>query len=109
MGVKDGEFRTNNEKGEILTQEFFKKGIPDGKHIENFEDGNPKHVTQFLKGEVIEEYSFDSYGVRTDIIKLKDKNKKTQEKSQSEDDNPEEIVNEKKDKKKEKKDKKKKD
>ncbi|MBM3185940.1 MAG: toxin-antitoxin system YwqK family antitoxin [Bacteroidetes bacterium] len=110
-GVKNGEFKTMDNEGLILKQEFFKKGIPDGKHIENFEDGNPKHVTQFLKGEIIEEYSFDTYGVRTDIVKMNEKNKKTQEKSKTEDDNPEEIVNEKKDKKKKKnkKEKKKKD
>jgi antitoxin component YwqK of YwqJK toxin-antitoxin module len=105
-GVKNGEFKTMDNKGLILKQEFFKKGIPDGKHIENFEDGNPKHVTQFVKGEIIEEYRFDSYGVRTDVVKLNEKNNKTEVKSKVEDDNPEEVVKEKDKKKKNKKNKK---
>ena len=100
-GVKNGEFKNMDEKGLILKQEFFKKGIPDGKHIENYEDGKPKHVTQYLKGEKIEEYSFDTYGVRTDIIKMAEKNKKT-EKSKTEDDNPEDAVKEKRRKRSEK-------
>lgn len=105
-GVKNGEFKTLDDKGLILKQEFFKKGIPDGKHIENYPDGNPKHVTQYLKGEIIEEYSFDNYGVRTDIVKISDKNKKTKENSNSEDDDPENAVNKKKSKKKKNKNKK---
>ena len=46
----------------------------------------------------IEEYSFDSFGVRTDIIKLSDKNKTSQEKLKIEDDNPEDDVKPKKNK-----------
>lgn len=76
-GIKNGEFKTMDNKGLILKQAFYKKGIPEGKHIENYEDGNPKHVTQYLKGEIIEEYSFDNYGVRTDIVKLIENTKKT--------------------------------
>jgi antitoxin component YwqK of YwqJK toxin-antitoxin module len=102
-GIKNGEFKTMDDKGLILKQEFFKKGIPEGKHIENYEDGNSKHVTQYLKGEIIEEYSFDNYGVRTDIVKISNKNKKTQENPKTEDDNPEDAVKDKKSKKKKKK------
>lgn len=98
-GVKNGEFKTMDNKGLILKQEFFKKGIPDGKHIENFEDGKPKHVTQFVKGEIIEEYRFDNFGVRIDVVKLNEKNKKTEDKISPEDDNPEDAVNKKKTKK----------
>jgi antitoxin component YwqK of YwqJK toxin-antitoxin module len=76
-GIKNGEFKTLDNKGLILKQEFFKKGVPEGKHIENYEDGNSKHVTIYLKGEVIEEYSFDNYGVRTDIVKPIDNAKKS--------------------------------
>ena len=97
-GIKNGEFKTMDDKGLILKQEFFKKGIPDGKHIENYPDGNPKHITNYFKGEKIEEYSFDSFGVRTDIIKLSDKNKTSQEKLKIEDDNPEDDVKPKKNK-----------
>lgn len=93
-----------DEKGLILKQEFFKKGIPDGKHIENYEDGKPKHVTQYLKGEKIEEYSFDNYGVRKEIVKINDK--KAGDKLKTEDDNPEDAINEKKNKKEKKKKKK---
>jgi antitoxin component YwqK of YwqJK toxin-antitoxin module len=98
-GIRNGEFKTLDDQGKILKQEFFKKGIPDGKHIENYEDGNPKHVTQYVKGEIIEEYSFDNYGVRTDVVKISDKNNKTQEKPKNEDDNPEDAVSDKKSKK----------
>ena len=101
--VKNGEFKTTDDKGLILKQEFFKKGVPEGKHIENYEDGNPKRVIQFLKGEIIEEFSFDSYGVRTDKVKLSEKNKKAEGNSKTEDDNPEDAVKDKKTKKNKKK------
>ena len=103
-GLRNGEFKTTDELGKIVSQAFYKKDIPEGKHIENFNDGKPKHVTVYLKGEKIEEYTFDDYGVRTDVIKLEEKNKKkTKEEKQ------ESNVNKQKDKeKKDKKDKKKK-
>jgi antitoxin component YwqK of YwqJK toxin-antitoxin module len=75
-GLKNGEFRTSDEQGKIVNQAFFKKDIPEGKHIENYTDGKPKLVTVYVKGKKIEEYSFDDFGVRTDIIKLEEKKKK---------------------------------
>jgi antitoxin component YwqK of YwqJK toxin-antitoxin module len=102
-GIKNGEFKTMDNKGLILKQEFFKKGIPEGKHIENYEDGKPKHVTQYLKGEIIEEYSFDNYGVRKDIVKISENNRKADQKSKAEDDDPEDALKEKKSKRNKKK------
>lgn len=69
-GEKNGEFKELDEKGLILTQEFYKKNIPIEKHIQNYPDGKPKHITIFdKKGNVIEETSFDESGVKTEIIK----------------------------------------
>lgn len=69
-GEKNGEFKELDEKGLILTQEFYKKNIPIEKHIQNYPDGKPKHITIFdKKGNIIEETSFDESGVKTEIIK----------------------------------------
>ena len=71
-GLMNGEFKELDEKGLILTQEFYKKNIPIEKHIQNYPDGKPKHITIFdKKGNVIEETLFDEYGVKTEIIKDK--------------------------------------
>jgi antitoxin component YwqK of YwqJK toxin-antitoxin module len=71
-GEKNGEFKELDEKGLILTQEFYKKNIPIEKHIQNYPDGKPKHITIFdKKGNIIEETSFDESGVKTEIIKNK--------------------------------------
>jgi len=69
-GEKNGEFKELDEKGLVLTQEFYKKNIPIEKHIQNYPDGKPKHITIFdKKGNIIEETSFDESGVKTEIIK----------------------------------------
>jgi len=71
-GEKNGEFKELDEKGLILTQEFYKKNIPIEKHIQNYPDGKPKHITIFdKKGNIIEETSFDESGVKKEIIKNK--------------------------------------
>lgn len=71
-GEKNGEFKELDEKGLILTQEFYMKNIPIEKHIQNYPDGKPKHITIFdKKGNIIEETSFDESGVKTEIIKNK--------------------------------------
>ena len=71
-GLMNGEFKELDEKGLILTQEFYKKNIPIEKHIQNYPDGKPKHITIFdKKGNIIEETSFDESGVKTEIIKNK--------------------------------------
>ena len=71
-GLKNGEFKELDEKGLILTQEFYKNNIPIEKHIQNYPDGKPKHITIFdKKGNIIEETSFDESGVKTEIIKNK--------------------------------------
>ena len=69
-GEKNGEFKELDEKGLVLTQEFYMKNIPIEKHIQNYPDGKPKHITIFdKKGNIIEETSFDESGVKTEIIK----------------------------------------
>ena len=71
-GLMNGEFKELDEKGLILTQEFYKQNIPIEKHIQNYPDGKPKHITIFdKKGNIIEETSFDESGVKTEIIKNK--------------------------------------
>jgi len=71
-GEKNGEFKELDEKGLVLTQEFYMKNIPIEKHIQNYPDGKPKHITIFdKKGNIIEETSFDESGVKTEIIKNK--------------------------------------
>ena len=71
-GLMNGEFKELDEKGLILSQEFYKNNIPIEKHIQNYPDGKPKHITIFdKKGNVIEETLFDEYGVKTEIIKDK--------------------------------------
>lgn len=80
-GQKNGEFSTFNEKGLILFQQFFEKNMSVDTHLENYPDGKTKHVTVFSKkSEIIEEYSFDEFGVKKEIIKRIEKNKKKREK-----------------------------
>jgi antitoxin component YwqK of YwqJK toxin-antitoxin module len=74
MNVKNGEFKTLNEKGEIVSQEFFKKGIPEGTHTFNFPNGKPKHITVYEKGEIVEETEFEELtGAKHVIIERVDK------------------------------------
>lgn len=69
-GLMNGEFKELDEKGLILSQEFYRKNIPIGKHIQNYPDGKPKYIIIFdKKGNIIEEASFDESGVKTEIIK----------------------------------------
>jgi antitoxin component YwqK of YwqJK toxin-antitoxin module len=71
-GLMNGEFKELDEKGLILTHEFYKNNIPIEKHIQNYPDGKPKYITIFdKKGNVIEESLFDESGVKTEIIKNK--------------------------------------
>jgi antitoxin component YwqK of YwqJK toxin-antitoxin module len=71
-GETNGEFKELDEKGLILTQEFYKNNIPIEKHIQNYPGGKPKYIAIFdKKGNVIEETSFDESGVKTEIIKNK--------------------------------------
>ena len=76
-GLKNGEFKVIDEKGIIKTQEYYKKNIPIEKHIQNYPDGKPKLVTMYdKKGIIIEEFSFDEFGTKKDIIKRVEKKKK---------------------------------
>jgi antitoxin component YwqK of YwqJK toxin-antitoxin module len=75
-GSKNGEFKIMDEKGLIKMQEFYKINIPIDKHIQNYPDGKPKHITIYdKKGIIIEELSFDEFGTKKDIIKRVEKKK----------------------------------
>jgi len=80
-GLKNGEFKTCDEFGKIINQAFFKKDLPEGKHVENYPDGKPKHIAVFLKGEKLEEYTYDNPGTRTDVLVFE--NKKTRNKNKN--------------------------
>ena len=74
-GLMNGEFKELDDKGLILTQEFYMNNIPIEKHIQNYPDGKPKYITIFdKKGNIFEETSFDESGVKTEIIKNDQKN-----------------------------------
>ena len=76
-GLKNGEFKIMDEKGIIKMQEFYKINIPIDKHIHNYPDGKPKHITIYdKKGIIIEELSFDEFGSKKYIIKQVEKKKK---------------------------------
>ncbi len=80
-GQKDGEFKAMDEKGTILLYELYTKGIPNGTHFENDSKGMAKHVVVFnKKGERIEEYSFDEFGIKKVIIERIEKEKKGKKK-----------------------------
>ena len=76
-GLKNGEFKTVDEKGMILQQSFFKNNLPDGKHVEYYPDGKLKYQATFSsKGEKLEEFSIDQFGVKTELYKKLEKPKK---------------------------------
>ena len=83
-GKKHGNFITNNTLGKILSEQYYKKDLPIGTHKEYYMDGREKNVKIFgKKGALLEEYSFDEYGVKTvnfQQVKKKKCNKKRKEK-----------------------------
>ncbi len=77
MGLKNGEFKTMDEKGMLLQQAFYKDNLPIGKHVEYYPDGKLKYQADYTnKGEKLEEFSIDQYGVKTEIFKKEEKPKK---------------------------------
>ena len=77
MGLKNGEFKTMDEKGMLLQQAFYKDNLPIGKHVEYYPDGKLKYQANYTnKGEKLEEFSIDQYGVKTEIFKKQEKPKK---------------------------------
>ena len=84
-GLKNGEFKTVDEKGMILQQSFFKNNIPDGKHVEYYPDGKLKYQALYSnKGEKLEEFSIDQFGVKTELFKKIEKAKKSDPKKAAE-------------------------
>lgn len=75
-GLKNGEFISYNSNGKPLSEKYFKKDVPYGMHKEYYKDAREKHVKVFAKkGVLIEEYSFDEYGVKNQILENQDKKK----------------------------------
>tara|TARA_Y100001978_G_C23655629_1_gene415873 strand:+ start:171 stop:1148 length:978 start_codon:yes stop_codon:yes gene_type:complete len=65
-GKKHGDFITYNTLGKILNEQYYKKDLPFGTHKDYYMDSREKTVKIFgKKGALIEEYSFDEYGVKT--------------------------------------------
>ena len=65
-GKKQGAFMSYNVLGKTLSEQYYKKDIPIGTHKEYYLDSREKNVKIFgKKGVLIEEYSFDEYGVKT--------------------------------------------
>lgn len=76
-GLKNGEFKTTDEKGMILEQSFYKNDVPEGKHVEYYPDGKLKYQASYTsKGEKLEEFSIDQFGVKTELFKKAEKPKK---------------------------------
>ncbi len=77
MGLKNGEFKTMDEKGMLLQQAFYQDNLSIGKHVEYYPDGKLKYQANYTnKGEKLEEFSIDQYGVKTEIFKKQEKPKK---------------------------------
>jgi antitoxin component YwqK of YwqJK toxin-antitoxin module len=84
-GLKNGEFKTMDEKGMILEQYFFKNDVPEGKHVEYYPDGKLKYqATYTSKGEKLEEFSIDQFGVKKELFKKEEKPKKGDQKKAAE-------------------------
>jgi hypothetical protein len=72
-----------NEKGETISQEFFKKGIPEGTHTFNFPNAKPKHITVYEKGEIVEETEFEELTGAKHVIKERVDKKAEKEKAKA--------------------------
>ena len=84
-GLKNGEFKTVDEKGMILQQAFYKNNLPVDKHVEYYPDGKLKYQALYTsKGEKLEEFSIDQFGVKTELFKKIEKSKKGEPKKAAE-------------------------
>ena len=86
-GLKNGKFISYNNNGKPLSEKYFKKDVPYGTHKEYYKDSREKHVRVFAKkGKLIEEYSFDEYGVKNQILENQGKRKCGSKKKKKEED-----------------------
>lgn len=86
-GQKNGSFITYNNLGKMLSEKYFKKDVPTGIHKEYYMDSKEKHVLVYgKKGKLIEEYRFDEFGVKEQILEYQGKKKCGLKKKKTEDD-----------------------
>lgn len=75
-GLKNGSFISYNNIGKILSEKYFKKDVPIKTHKEYYMDSKEKHVKVYgKKGKLVEEYLFDEFGVREQILEYQGKKK----------------------------------
>jgi antitoxin component YwqK of YwqJK toxin-antitoxin module len=68
-GKKNGEFITYNELGQVLQTEKFTLDLPVGRHQTFYSDGKLNYsCTYSNKGEKVEEYVIDQYGVKKQLF-----------------------------------------
>jgi antitoxin component YwqK of YwqJK toxin-antitoxin module len=68
-GKKNGEFITYNELGQVMQTEKFALDLPVGRHQTFYSDGKLNYsCTYSNKGEKIEEYVIDQYGVKKQLF-----------------------------------------
>jgi antitoxin component YwqK of YwqJK toxin-antitoxin module len=68
-GKKNGEFKTFDERGQVLNTENYLADIPVGKHESYYTDGKLSYSCTFSnKGEKIEEFVIDEYGVKKQLF-----------------------------------------
>ncbi len=93
-GKKNGSFITYNPMKTVLSEKFYKIDIPTGTHKEYYADGKEKHVQVFgKKGVLLEEYAFDSFGVKTVLMENTEKKKKCGSKRKKEEESEENTIN----------------
>jgi antitoxin component YwqK of YwqJK toxin-antitoxin module len=68
-GKKNGDFKTFDERGQVLNSEQYLADIPVGKHESFYVDGKLNYsCTYGSKGEKIEEFVIDEYGVKKQLF-----------------------------------------
>ena len=68
-GKKNGDFKTFDERGQVLNSEQYLADIPVGKHESFYVDGKLNYsCTYSSKGEKIEEFVIDEYGVKKQLF-----------------------------------------
>jgi antitoxin component YwqK of YwqJK toxin-antitoxin module len=86
-GLKNGDFITFNRQGDTLSEKYFKKDIPTGIHKEYYMDSKEKHVQVYgKKGKLMEEYRFDEFGVKEQLLEYQGKKKCGFKKKKTEED-----------------------
>ncbi|MEN9700159.1 MAG: hypothetical protein RLZZ301_1357 [Bacteroidota bacterium] len=84
-GLKNGDFITYDENGTILEKESYSQDLPVGIHQHYYDDGKLKYQASYTpKGEKIEVFFIDEYGVKKELYKKEVTDKKQKAKSAAE-------------------------